>query len=469
MNKLLLICIGLLFFLTGCSQGLEISSAPVENTESVVEYKAPAEVESSVDKKNQALNDFYENNRGGSLNVRLNELSSDVLDFYISEKEEVDIEVVGENSRCQLERNFFTQRGDNSLDLSYCDLTQGEEYDIIITTKSGKIYRFELNVDEDSFEASGEVEEVEENCDNVSGNQEENTVDFEVVQVYTGDTSDGEINKGDSFFTVLRLGPGSSPIKLENIIIKLDSQTGSQSLFYGDVSSEGEYNVSYISNSGNPQTQGYLTEGDLVIMEFNNSYTIRGGGSMSIKFLTKAGVVKTFGFVMPSTTLEEITYFVPNQNTNIVSKSLCVGRQSQELISTEIEVVQVYAQDTSDGEINEGDSFFTVLRLGSGSVPVKLDDLIIKLGSESGSQSLAYGDMSSEDTYNVSYISNSGIPQTQGYIVTGDLILVEFENSHQINEGESATMRILTKNSAVKPVNMITPSAMVEETTYLFP
>jgi hypothetical protein len=71
--------------------------------------------------------------------------------------------------------------------------------------------------------------------------------------------------------------------------------------------------------------------------------------------------------------------------------------------------------------------------------------------------------------YNVSYVSNSGVAGTAGYLVTGDLAQVTFLNLNDVSEGETATIRLLTKNGAVKPVDMTTPSAMVEVTTYLFP
>lgn len=59
--------------------------------------------------------------------------------------------------------------------------------------------------------------------------------------------------------------------------------------------------------------------------------------------------------------------------SSLQSKSLDVGRQSQEKITTDIEVVQVFAQATNDSEITaDGDNLTMVVRLGSGSNPVKL-------------------------------------------------------------------------------------------------
>lgn len=160
--------------------------------------------------------------------------------------------------------------------------------------------------------------------------------------------------------------------------------------------------------------------------------------------------------------------------SSLQSKSLDVGRQSQEKITTDIEVVQVYATNTSDGFINgsdsTSDSVTMIVRLGSGSSPINLNDLIVKMDTQSGSQTLQYTTgAADENNYNVTYVSNGGVAGTDGYLVTGDLAQVTFDNLNEVGEGDTATIRLLTKNGAVKPVDMTTPSAMVEVTTYLFP
>jgi len=71
--------------------------------------------------------------------------------------------------------------------------------------------------------------------------------------------------------------------------------------------------------------------------------------------------------------------------------------------------------------------------------------------------------------YNVSYISGGGIAVSNGYLSTGDLAEITFTNLNVVSEGETATIRLLTKNGAVKPVDLTTPSAMTKATTYLYP
>ena len=158
--------------------------------------------------------------------------------------------------------------------------------------------------------------------------------------------------------------------------------------------------------------------------------------------------------------------------SSLQSKSLDVGRQSQEKITTDVEVVQVYALDTSDSVIDGStDNVTMVIRLGSGSSPINLNDLILKMDTQAGSQTLQYSSAgpANEANYTVTYISNGGVAAATGYLSVGDLASVEFTVQDDVGEGETATLRLLSKNGAVKPVDLTTPSAMTKSTTYLYP
>ena len=157
--------------------------------------------------------------------------------------------------------------------------------------------------------------------------------------------------------------------------------------------------------------------------------------------------------------------------SSLQSKSLDVGRQSQEKIATNIDVVQVYASGTNDSIIGSTDEFTMVVRLGSGSAAVKLSDLLVKLDTKAGSQAVSYtsGSTANQTAYTVAYLSNGAKATTPGYLSNGDLAQITFVNENEVKEGQSATVRLLTKNGAVKPVDLTTPSAMTQSVTYLFP
>ncbi len=162
--------------------------------------------------------------------------------------------------------------------------------------------------------------------------------------------------------------------------------------------------------------------------------------------------------------------------SSLQSKSLDVGRQSQEKITTDIEVVTVTASGTGDHVINGtatgSDTFTVAVRLGSGSVPIKLRDMIVKLDTNDGSQTLSFNNspLGTDSTiYNVTYISNTGDAISDGYLSNGDLAELRFNNLNNISEQELITLRLLSKNGAVRPVYITTPSALTQDTTFLFP
>lgn len=162
--------------------------------------------------------------------------------------------------------------------------------------------------------------------------------------------------------------------------------------------------------------------------------------------------------------------------SSLQSKSLDVGRQSQERITTDIEVVQVFARDTSDGAMNGGsDNVTLVVRLGSGSSPVNFEDLIIRFDASGDSQTTTFNESGAgtvafdEESYGVRYLI--GGDSSGDYLVAGDMAEVYFtvKNGINITESDEATIRLVSKNGAVKPVDITTPSSMVDVTTYLFP
>lgn len=156
--------------------------------------------------------------------------------------------------------------------------------------------------------------------------------------------------------------------------------------------------------------------------------------------------------------------------SSLQSKSLDVGRQSQQKITTDVEITQIYTTNTSDGFINGSiDNFTVVVRLGSGSNPVKLSDMLIMFDTTLGSQTMTLG-TTSETTYSVRYVLN-GTSHLSGYLVEGDLAAFEFtlENGTDIGEAVATTTRLVARNGAIKPVDTTTPAAMVNEVTHLYP
>ena len=158
--------------------------------------------------------------------------------------------------------------------------------------------------------------------------------------------------------------------------------------------------------------------------------------------------------------------------SSLQSKSLDVGRQAQERLTTDIEVIQVFASDASDGNITgSADNITFIVRLGSGSSEIKMGDLLLKFDSPENSQALTYsgGATNNATFYGVTYqVSGSG--NVPGYLSVGDLVEISFLYAGEdLPEGKTATLRLISKNGAVKPIQITTPGAMTDKVVYLYP
>lgn len=177
--------------------------------------------------------------------------------------------------------------------------------------------------------------------------------------------------------------------------------------------------------------------------------------------------------------LVEEPYIDINKTNNNIKKiitltnesiGLEVGEQGQEKITSEVELIQVYAKDTSNGFINVNDEISVIVKLSPNSSSINLDDFLIKLDTNDGTQALEYSinNILSNIYYSVNYLSNNGIPISSGYLSSDDLIEIKFKNDYNIFANEDLILTFLSSNSLVKPYNIKIPSYMNVEKTYLY-
>ncbi len=162
--------------------------------------------------------------------------------------------------------------------------------------------------------------------------------------------------------------------------------------------------------------------------------------------------------------------------SSLQSKSLGVGRQSLEKVTTNIIVIQVYAKDTSDRYItNDKDNLTVLIKLEAGNEPIKFEDLFIKIESNYGAASYSYnrgGEIFDSDTYSARHISID--PKASQYLSDGKIAEIKFTYSSDsasadIGEDEALTLLIVHKNGTVRLTQMTTPSVMLKKITHLYP
>ena len=196
----------------------------------------------------------------------------------------------------------------------------------------------------------------------------------------------------------------------------------------------------------------------LKMMYSNNKKGAQGVGTLII-FIALILVAAVAAAVLISTA------------SNLQSSAFDVGSQTQERILTSVEVVQIVASNTSNGFINESvDTYRIRLRLGAGSLPIKLEDLTVSVDTPSNSQVVVYTDGAvGSDTTIFNVTPRTGVSSRDGYLEPGQLVDVLLLAEADVGERERITFTILSTNGAPLPVSLLTPSVMIQESTTLYP
>lgn len=192
------------------------------------------------------------------------------------------------------------------------------------------------------------------------------------------------------------------------------------------------------------------------MMYSNNKKAAQGVGTLII-FIALILVAAVAAAVLISTA------------SNLQSSAFNVGSESEERLLTSLEVVQITADDTSNGFINgSSDNYSVRMRLASGSIPIKQDDIIVSVDTASNSQVLTYNASGTTDEFfNITTLS--GTDAIPGYIEAGELVSLDFLAEANVSEREEVEITILTANGAALPITFTTPSVMITQTTKLYP
>ncbi len=130
--------------------------------------------------------------------------------------------------------------------------------------------------------------------------------------VYAEDGATG--NNVDTFFTKMKLAPGSDPVKFEDMLLEFSLKNLSNDLTYksGLVcdrlnetnGSSAFYGIDYLIQGSN-FAPGYLQRGDVVKLCFNSSRLVGEDESISITLIPKIGSPTTIETALPDIITEQ--------------------------------------------------------------------------------------------------------------------------------------------------------------------
>lgn len=147
-----------------------------------------------------------------------------------------------------------------------------------------------------------------------SQTQSQLTSFLRVNSIQAEDASDGLIEAGvDNISMIVKPGTQIQDIRLRDLVIQVFTQDGLQTLQFsgGNASSQTEYGVSYLSNSGNATLTGYVTSEDLAVLKFSPEYNLTERKSVSISLTPLEGQTTTVDFFTPSALVDKAVRLYP--------------------------------------------------------------------------------------------------------------------------------------------------------------
>jgi archaeal flagellin FlaB len=156
------------------------------------------------------------------------------------------------------------------------------------------------------------------------------------------------------------------------------------------------------------------------------------------------------------------------------NKALATGKATTTEVGTSIKIIQMYAEDGTDQNIDE---FVETIKLNSGSEPLRFSDLLLTMNLDNVSGDYEYN--SSMDCTNTSHTtaggdygiaySITGPNNKSGYLTKGDVAKVCFQSVRTVSEGEDFNVILIPKVGTIRKIDVSAPDLMVNKRIDIFP
>ncbi|MFZ2455542.1 MAG: archaellin/type IV pilin N-terminal domain-containing protein [Candidatus Altiarchaeia archaeon] len=152
---------------------------------------------------------------------------------------------------------------------------------------------------------------------------------------------------------------------------------------------------------------------------------------------------------------------------SLQQKALTTGKQTQQEVSSGIQVISMTATDGTSGSLT---NFEILAKLSAGSDALALNDTVLSFDTKNTSQNLQFvaSGAASSSNFNVSYVKE-GPDHLNDYLTVGDVIKVSFVSSGSIGQSQTVRTRIIPKHGVIVPVNFVTPDVISTQRVSLYP
>ncbi len=117
-----------------------------------------------------------------------------------------------------------------------------------------------------------------------------------------------------SFTAIVKLAPGSDPIKLDDLTLTFNTKNSTQTLsYYNTTLTDGNtthIGTSYLQTGSNYQA-GRLSRGDVLSINFESSYNITEGEDVRLNLIPKIGTKTHVAFSTPDVMSTQRVYLYP--------------------------------------------------------------------------------------------------------------------------------------------------------------
>jgi len=141
---------------------------------------------------------------------------------------------------------------------------------------------------------------------------------------------------------------------------------------------------------------------------------------------------------------------------SLQQKALTTGKQTQQEVSSGIQVVGLSATDGSNGDI---ENFEMLVKLSAGSDPLSMNDTTITFDVKNNSQTMTRGSIGNSTNFNMTY-PKTGPDYLPDYISVGDVLNVKFSSLSSIGQSQTVKLKIIPKRGVIVPIEFVTPDVM---------
>jgi archaeal flagellin FlaB len=152
---------------------------------------------------------------------------------------------------------------------------------------------------------------------------------------------------------------------------------------------------------------------------------------------------------------------------SLQQKALNTGRQTQQEVSSGLQVITTSAQSGLDGNV---ENFEMLVKLSAGSNPMAINDTTITFDTKNSSQTLTYasGAAASGTNFILTY-SKTGPDYLANFVSVGDIIKIQFNSTYSITQSQSVKIKLVPKRGVIVPVEFVTPDVISTQRVSLYP